>query len=173
MTKEKNANQMDIMPGHLVRHVYGAVGRVQTIDGLIYVRMLTADGFTLNVIPWRREEIKEILPVTEHFDFVSHLYRQRHFSRKTFGPGARVAGVTDHIAKELAEVRTSGGALYEWVDVIILGLDGALRSGASPEEIIVAIVEKQARNEARQWPDWRTADPDKAIEHVRTGEAAE
>ncbi|MGH6882853.1 MAG: dATP/dGTP pyrophosphohydrolase domain-containing protein [Hypericibacter sp.] len=30
-----------------------------------------------------------------------------------------------------------------------------------------AVVAKQAVNEQRSWPDWRTADPDKAIEHVR------
>ena len=24
------------------------------------------------------------------------------------------------------------------------------------------------RNEAREWPDWRTADPNKAVEHVRS-----
>lgn len=33
--------------------------------------------------------------------------------------------------------------------------------------IIDAIKAKQAKNEARDWPDWRTRDPDKAIEHVK------
>ncbi|CUJ97964.1 Protein of uncharacterised function (DUF550) [Achromobacter sp. 2789STDY5608615] len=104
----------------------------------------------------------------EAFDFVAHLARQAEFSAHTFGPGARVAGVCDHIRKELIEVETSGGDLKEWVDVIILGLDGAWRSGATPQEIIAAIVAKQAKNEARTWPDWRTVDPNKAIEHQRT-----
>lgn len=104
----------------------------------------------------------------EAFDFVAHLARQAEFSARTFGPGARVAGVCDHIRKELIEVETSGGDLKEWVDVIILGLDGAWRSGATPQEIIAAIVAKQAKNEARTWPDWRTVDPNKAIEHQRT-----
>lgn len=104
------------------------------------------------------------------FDFVAHLARQAEFSARTFGPGARVAGVCDHIRKELIEVETSGGDLKEWVDVIILGLDGAWRSGATPQEIIAAIVAKQAKNEARTWPDWRTVDPTKAIEHDRGGQ---
>ena len=103
----------------------------------------------------------------ETFDLVAHLQRQREFSERTFGPGQRVQGVTDHIAKELIEVRESGGDLKEWVDVIILGLDGAWRSGATPEQIIEAIVAKQTKNEGRTWPDWRTAEPDTAIEHVR------
>ena len=30
------------------------------------------------------------------------------------------------------------------------------------------IINKQTRNEARVWPDWRTADPSKALEHDRT-----
>lgn len=106
----------------------------------------------------------------EAFDFVAHLARQAEFSARTFGPGARVAGVCDHIRKELIEVETSGGDLKEWVDVIILGLDGAWRSGATPQEIIAAIVAKQGKNEARTWPDWRNVDPTKAIEHERGGQ---
>jgi Protein of unknown function (DUF550) len=106
------------------------------------------------------------------FDLAAHLIRQRDFSLRTFGPGARVEGVTDHIAKELVEVRESGGALAEWVDVIILGFDGALRSGATPEQVIEAIIAKQTRNEGRRWPDWRTAEPGKAIEHDRSEEQA-
>jgi hypothetical protein len=106
------------------------------------------------------------------FHLEAHLRRQQAFSEKTFGPGARVEGVTDHIAKELAEVRESGGALAEWVDVIILGFDGAWRSGATPEQIVAAIVAKQKKNEARAWPDWRTAEPGKAIEHNRSADTS-
>ena len=36
----------------------------------------------------------------------------------------------------------------------------------SRRQIIDAIKAKQARNEARTWPDWRTAAPGKAIEHL-------
>ncbi len=104
----------------------------------------------------------------EPFDLVAHLQRQRAFSEKTFGPGARTKGVVDHIRKELAEIEADPADIMEWVDVIILAFDGAWRAGWEPDEIIEAIVAKQTRNEARQWPDWRTADPDKAIEHVRT-----
>lgn len=106
------------------------------------------------------------------FDLVAHLRRQAEFSARTFGPGARVEGVTDHISKELKEVRDSGGALSEWVDVIILGLDGAWRSGATAEQIVAAIAAKQAKNEGRRWPDWRTAELGKAIEHDRTTDVA-
>jgi hypothetical protein len=110
-------------------------------------------------------------PLTPPFDFAAHLRRQAEFSSRTFGPGARVEGVTDHIAKELIEVRDSGGALAEWIDVVILGLDGCWRSGATPDEIIGAMVAKQTKNEGRSWPDWRSADPDKAIEHDRGADA--
>lgn len=107
-----------------------------------------------------------------YFDLELHLVRQRSFSTRTFGPGARIEGVCDHITKELVEVKESGGDLKEWVDVIILAFDGALRSGANPREIINALVAKQTKNEGRAWPDWRTAAPGKAIEHDRSvGEA--
>lgn len=98
---------------------------------------------------------------------VEHLARQAAWSERTFGPGLRTDGVLDHIAKESNEVRADPTDLKEWVDIVILALDGAWRTGATPQEIIDAIKAKQARNEARTWPDWRTADPGKAIEHVR------
>lgn len=100
------------------------------------------------------------------FDFRAHLERQRQFSERTFGPSARTKGVADHIRKELAEVEATPD-IAEWIDVVILALDGAWRSGATPDQIIAALAAKQAKNEARQWPDWRTMSEDKAIEHVR------
>lgn len=101
------------------------------------------------------------------FDFEAHLTRQREFSDRTFGPGARTAGVVDHIRKELREIEAKPDDLSEWIDVVILGLDGAWRAGYSPKQIIDALIAKQARNEARTWPDWRTQPTDRAIEHVR------
>ncbi|MES2319960.1 MAG: dATP/dGTP pyrophosphohydrolase domain-containing protein [Pseudomonadota bacterium] len=105
------------------------------------------------------------------FDFRAHLARQAAWSELTFGPGMRTAGVCDHIRKELTEVEADPSDLEEWVDVVILALDGAWRCGGTPDQIIGGIVAKQAKNEGRVWPDWRTADPSKAIEHDRTGEA--
>lgn len=103
------------------------------------------------------------------FDFAAHLRNQREWSERTFGPGARTAGVIDHIRKELREIEADPLDVAEWIDVVILALDGAWRAGYSPDQIIGAIRAKQSKNEARAWPDWRTADPDKAIEHVRSG----
>jgi hypothetical protein len=97
----------------------------------------------------------------------AHLARQREFSEHTFGPGRRTAGVIDHIRRELVEIEASPADLSEWVDVMILALDGAWRAGHEPQEIIDAIKAKQARNEARRWPDWRTEPEGRAIEHVR------
>lgn len=104
----------------------------------------------------------------DDFDFIAHLQRQREWSTETFGPGPRAQGVVDHIRKELREIEADPGDLKEWIDVVILALDGAWRSGAQPQEIIAALVAKQTKNEGRAWPDWRTADPNKAIEHDRS-----
>lgn len=102
------------------------------------------------------------------FDLVLHIYRQRAFSLKTFGPGPRTQGVLDHIRKELIEIENAPNDLTEWADGILLMIDGAHRAGHSPEAICAALDAKQTKNENRQWPDWRTAAPGKAIEHVRS-----
>jgi len=93
--------------------------------------------------------------------------RQKAFSEKAFGPGERNAGILDHIRKELLEIEKDPGDVTEWIDLVILAFDGAWRNGFSPEEIAMALFEKQAKNEARTWPNWRIAEPGKAIEHVR------
>lgn len=102
----------------------------------------------------------------------AHLTRQREWSERTFGPGPRTLGVLDHIRKELQEIEDDPSDLREWVDVVILALDGAWRAGWQPQEIIDAIRAKQARNEARTWPDWRTMSADQAIEHDRSQDCA-
>lgn len=100
------------------------------------------------------------------FNFIDHLINQRIWSEKTFGPGARQQGVVDHIRKELLEIEAAPYDLTEWIDVVILALDGAWRAGHSPADIVAALQAKQAKNERRKWPDWRTAEPGKAIEHI-------
>ena len=103
-----------------------------------------------------------------HFDLVEHLYRQIRFSERTFGPGQRTEGLIAHIRKELLEIEADPGDVYEWVDVILLALDGAWRQGHTPEFICEAIGRKLRANENRTWPDWRTADLKKPIEHVKS-----
>lgn len=115
-------------------------------------------------------------------DLKQHLIRQMAFSKATFGPGTRTAGVLDHLSKEIEEVRSSNGSSDEWVDLVILSLDGLTRQlsfcnegdkrikAASDIAEIACnmIVGKQDRNENRAWPDWRTMSADKAIEHDRS-----
>jgi hypothetical protein len=100
-------------------------------------------------------------------DLIGIIYRQREFSAKTFGPGTRLRGIVDHIRKELVEIEKSNGDLSEWIDVIILALDGAWRSGATPSQIVEDLVEKMNRNATRTWPDWRARSENEAIEHER------
>jgi hypothetical protein len=102
------------------------------------------------------------------FDLVAHIKRQRAFSLVTFGPGARTKGVCDHIRKELGEIEEDPTDIMEWVDVILLALDGAWRAGWEPTNIAAAIEAKQTKNEGRKWPDWRTQPTDRAIEHDRS-----
>lgn len=73
------------------------------------------------------------------FDLVTHLYRQSAFSQRAFGPGPRTLGNLDHIRKELLEIERDPDDLKEWVDVMLLAFDGAMRRGFSPEQIVVTL----------------------------------
>ncbi|MDL2401278.1 dATP/dGTP pyrophosphohydrolase domain-containing protein [Rhizobium mayense] len=87
----------------------------------------------------------------------------------TFGPGPRTQGTIDHIRKELVEIERDPTDPAEWVDIVLLGLNGLIRLGYTPGQAIGLIRSKLTVNKARQWPDWRDTDPHKAIEHVKGG----
>lgn len=103
-------------------------------------------------------------------NFIEYVRAQIAWSQRTFGPGRRTKGVLDHIRKELAEIEAAPDDLNEWVDVIILAVDGAWRAGYSAEHIAVALFHKQTKNINRVWPDWRTMSEDQAIEHDRSAD---
>ena len=130
-------------------------------------------------------------------DLIAHLTRQGAFGRATFGPGPRTEGVLKHIESEIEEVRRAAAEgdldelVKEWTDIAILGLDGLIRAVRAREEEFNAqrmlslarpyithdevariavdnIVGKQAKNEMRDWPDWRGKSEDQPIEHDRS-----
>jgi hypothetical protein len=100
-----------------------------------------------------------------NFDLVNYILRQRGWSGRTFGDGRRTGGITKHIEKELNEIRAAPGDLEEWMDVIILGLDGAWRTGATPEQICEALQAKQDKNLARKFNP--PISEDEPSEHIR------
>ncbi len=95
------------------------------------------------------------------------LVRQSDWAERTFGPGPRTEELLKHIEKEIIEVRDSGGVAEEWVDIALLALNGAVRSGSSPFMVLCLLLAKQDLNEQRTWPDWCLAVPGEPQEHVR------
>jgi len=92
------------------------------------------------------------------------LANQMEWSRRTFGSGRRTIGITKHIEKECAEVRENPEDLSEWIDIMILAMDGYWRAGGTPEMILHAIIAKQAINRERKYPQTGEDEPS---EHVR------
>lgn len=85
---------------------------------------------------------------------------------ETFGPGYR-PGTIAHIRKELEEIEADPSDCEEWVDALILVLDGAMRAGHEAQDIIDGYFTKFLKNTLREWPDWRLFSADEAIEHVK------
>jgi len=96
---------------------------------------------------------------------IPYLERQAEWSTRTFGPGLRTGGILEHIRKELLEIAADPGDLEEWIDVIILALDGYWRHGGHKLDLMRRMQEKQNKNVARNWPPLQSED--KAVEHVR------
>lgn len=96
-----------------------------------------------------------------------YLKEQFEFSEKTFGPPNGSSGVIDHIKQEIVEIEDDPQDIYEWIDIVILAFDGAYREGFTPEQIADALQAKFNKNKTRKWPDWRTVEPGKAINHIK------
>ncbi|QRY70340.1 DUF550 domain-containing protein [Ensifer sp. PDNC004] len=103
----------------------------------------------------------------------SYYERQIAWSRQTFGPALRTRGIIDHIRKELREIEQDPRDLSEWIDVVILAMDGFWRHGGQASDLMPALLGKQKKNMARVWPDWRTMSEDRAIEHDRSADQPE
>ena len=111
-------------------------------------------------------------------DFEAFALRKAAHSIAAFGPRQTDEGILDHMEKEAEEVRSAKSIKdkqREWVDMFHLSIDGLLRSliregyatARAASEAVHMIRTKQTTLEMREWPDWRTVSPDKAIEHVR------
>jgi hypothetical protein len=110
-------------------------------------------------------------------DFKHYLIRKIQWSIKTFGQGKRTNGVLQHISREIEEVKGSNGSAKEWVDLVILSLDGLCRElvynkpgmseVAASNAAITLLMEKQLENEAREWPPVDEANQDVAIAHLK------
>lgn len=94
-----------------------------------------------------------------------YVRRQSDWSVKTFGPGRRFLGIVDHIQKELDEIHTDPSDLSEWIDVMILAIDGYWRNGGRAEDLATHLQTKQDINFGRTWP--KPTSEDVAVEHVR------
>ena len=92
---------------------------------------------------------------------------QIRWSKRTFGYDRRTLGITEHIALELEEIKAEPDDLEEWVDVMILGFDGAWRTGHSATEILEAYITKMEKNFARTWPEYVQGSEDQAILHTK------
>lgn len=109
-------------------------------------------------------------PHTQDYSFVSYVREHAEWSFQTFGPSSRedTERLCRHIEKELQEIRDNPMDDEEWVDVIILAIDGALRSGALPIGLANTLQRKQKKNFERTWNV--PADPLQPIEHHRMEE---
>lgn len=94
-----------------------------------------------------------------------YLSTHKEWSIKTFGEGRRLNGVLGHIDKELEEIKEDPYDLMEWLDVVILALDGYWRHGGDVERVMDLLVEKQRVNAGRQWP--APSREDTLIERIR------
>lgn len=104
-------------------------------------------------------------PAGSPFLLTEYIRQQEEWSARTFGHSTRTKGITAHIRKELLEIEAAPHDVEEWIDVVILALDGAWRAGYSPVQIVDALEAKQAKNFRRTYP--RPLSDDHPSEHIR------
>lgn len=91
----------------------------------------------------------------------------RKWNLKTFGPGNRTSGTIDHIKRELIEIEENPFDIYEWFDIIMLSINGAIRHGHSSQDIINAFHKKFEINKNRKWKNFEDVPEGEAITHIK------
>lgn len=99
------------------------------------------------------------------FSFLNFVERKMEHSTKTW-PNQSLLGVLAHVRKECDEIECEPLDSEEWVDLILLGIDGACRSGLTPEGLIWTLQHKLDINLSREWPE--PPSPDSPGEHNRS-----
>ena len=77
------------------------------------------------------------------------------------------ATTTGHLSALTDAAEAQPGVVMCWAHLATAAFDLAAARGFSRQDVMAALIEKQARNELRTWPDWRTLPPDAPIEHVK------
>jgi hypothetical protein len=98
--------------------------------------------------------------------FTKLIERNKAWSSATFGTNKRTLGLIKHIQKELAEIEADPEDLTEWVDVILLGMDGYWRHGGRPDQLLNTLITKSEINYMRVYP--MPPNDDEAMEHDRS-----
>lgn len=96
-------------------------------------------------------------------DFTGFAQEHHAWALEKF-PSQSAESVCRHIEKELIEIRKDENDPMEWIDVIMLAMEGFCMTGGSPHETFEALREKHAINLLRTWQAPNGDDP---IEHVR------
>lgn len=84
-------------------------------------------------------------------------------SRKQFGEGKRTGSLTKKISQELEEVIAQPDDLEEWVDILILAMDGYWRHGGTSEWLLHDLHNKLCVVAERTYPK---TDEDTPVQHV-------
>lgn len=128
------------------------------------VLRMQAESLVSEYKPGERQGIYE-----QPDDLASYVRDHRAWSEKTFLT-TTATGITKHIEKECVEVRKWPTDLEEWIDIMILAVDGYWRHGGLPEELLPRLRAKQRKNIGRKWVS--TGNPDDPVEHDRSDEVA-
>lgn len=115
------------------------------------------------------ETSAEVVEKLQENDIEEYYVKQIEWSKKTFGDGKRTKGLIEHITKELKEIEDKPYDLEEWIDVVVLGMDGFWRHGGRAEDFMMLLQRKQVKNFARKWPEPKSED--EAVEHIREEES--
>ena len=97
-------------------------------------------------------------------ELCEYLNKHKNWSVKTFGEGKFTLGLIKHIKKELDEILADPLDTREWIDVIILALDGYWRHGGAIELIMQDLCKKQEINFLRKYP--KPTSEDEPTEHI-------
>jgi len=111
---------------------------------------------------------RQALLQTEIKTFTDLVNRQRTWSTTQFGESVDLPRILNHITEATGDVEKEPARLHNWIDIVLLAMDGAWRAGHSPKEVVQAIQDVQVRNIMRDWQNPGDLPIGEPIKHIRS-----
>ncbi len=119
----------------------------------------------IQLIVIENQQLREQLKMEQFQNLGRYATEKMVWSKRTFGEGARTRGLLEHLRDEVNEVEKDPYDLTEWIDIMMLAIDGYWRHGGKNYRLMNDLWKKFEICKMRVYPT--PVGPEDMSQHIR------